>query len=101
MNSQEIATTILRQLGGRKFIAMTGAKHLAFDSDGSLSFKLPKIAGLKINYVKIKLNEMDLYDMEFGQVKKFDYKRLETVNGVYFDQLQKIFTEKTKLYTHL
>ena len=45
----------LKQLGGNKFIAMTGAKNLGFDSKGSkttLSFKIGRNSR-NINYVKV------------------------------------------------
>lgn len=47
MSGKEIATTILKQLGGNRFLAMTGAKHLAY-GDNDLRFRLPK-AKDKIN----------------------------------------------------
>lgn len=36
-----VANTILHQLGGRRFIAFTGARDLLGDTN-SLTFKLPK-----------------------------------------------------------
>ncbi len=107
-NYNEVAKTILSQLGGNKFTTMTGAKNLLSLSDGSggLSFKLPnKFAKNGINYVKIILNSNDLYDIEFGKIimKKYDYKYdvIKSVNDVYADQLQEIFTDVTGLDTHL
>jgi hypothetical protein len=97
---QSIARTILQQLGGNKFLAMTGARALA-DLGNGLSFKLPSRPGNPVNYVKITLTSMDLYDLEFGRIRGNIYKVAKTFNGVYFDQLQKIFTEVTGLYTHL
>ena len=43
----------------------------------------------------------DLYDMEFGRVWGSNYKVLEKVEGVYFDQLQSVFTTHTGLETRL
>jgi len=95
-----VAKTILQQLGGNKFIAMTGAKDLG-DGGKYLSFKIRARAKQSINYVKITLTSMDLYDMEFGSIRKHKLKVKKTVKGVYNDQLQKIFTDVTGLYTHL
>ncbi len=88
------ARTILEQLGGNKFIAMTGAKNLVAGIT-SLSFKIPQ--SKNINYVKIKLTEMDDYKLEFGKITGFDYKIIKIEDNVYFDQLQQVFTEKTGL----
>lgn len=93
----------LKQLGGNKFIAMTGARNFIYSKkDNNISFKIPRAAH-NINYVKITLNAMDLYDIEFGHINKktFGYKVIKTVMGVYNDQLQSIFTQETELYTYL
>ncbi|HFR1940581.1 TPA: hypothetical protein ACHVB4_003052, partial [Shigella sonnei] len=54
-----VATEILKQLGGNRFIAMTGATKFAyFDEKGEcgLFFRLPSNFSIKgINLVKIKL----------------------------------------------
>lgn len=103
-DDQNVARTILQQLGGNKFLAMTGARNLLNLGHG-LSFKLPKRSGNPVNYVKITLDSMDLYTMEFGRVGmrkgELKYTVLKTIGGLYFDQLQPIFTETTGLYTHL
>jgi len=98
---KEIAMETLKQLGGNKFLAMTGAKNLSFDDKGTLSFKLPRFAGLKINHVKIELNGKDLYDITFGRIYGLKYTVLNTVNDIYNDMLQSIFTKGTGLDTHL
>jgi len=93
------AQEVLKQLGGNKFIVMTGAKNFSKDKN-SIMFRIPK-ARLGINYIKIKLNSMDTYDMEFGKIRKFEYKVVKKVNGVYNDQLHEIFTRTTGLNTRL
>ena len=99
----KIAETILQQLGGNRFIVMTGAKNFMDLGDG-LSFKFPKTMK-KINYVKIKLNYLDLYNITFGKITKgIDWKLKiikKGVNDIYADQLQDIFTKYTGLYTSL
>lgn len=54
MTNMEIAETILIQLGGKRFIAFTGAKNFTAIKNG-LQFNLPKNA-CKVNCVQITLN---------------------------------------------
>ena len=106
-----IAQTILQQLGGNKFIAMTGSKNFTALNSG-LQMKLAKSKS-KANILKITLNGTDLYDMEFIKFTpyKFNIKtmteraeKIETVKkyeDVYYDMLQDIFTSETELRTSL
>ena len=95
------AKTILNQLGGNKFVVMTGAKNLV-DHGNGLSFKLPSnFATAGINYVKVTLDPTDTYSVEFGKLRGLTYKVLETLQDVYADMLQTIFTSKTGLDTHM
>lgn len=97
-NGKQIAETILAQLGGNRFLVMTGARNLLHDT-ASLSFKLPAIA--KANYVKITLDPDDTYSVEFGRVRGLGYFKMSTLSGVYADNLQSVFTSHTGLDTHL
>ena len=63
MSDNTVARTILEQLGGNKFLAMTGAKNLGFSKD-SLSMHLPKNMS-KANRLTIKLEWDDTYTMRF------------------------------------
>ena len=106
-----VAMEILKQLGGNKFLAMTGAKNLVYD-DNSLNMKLPKNMS-QANYLKITLNSLDTYDLRFYKVtggkmnmKTFEVspikeKDIKIINCVYCDQLQEIFTQVTGMYTSL
>ena len=85
----------LKQLGGNKFIAMTGAKNFTVGKEG-LAFKIGRNAKA-VNYVVIQLNGKDLYDMKFQKGTRV----LKTANDVYGDQLQKMFTKYTGMYTSL
>ena len=58
-----VAMTILDQLGGHKFVVMTGAKELV-DCGMGLRFKIGRNAS-KANMVTINLNGLDLYDIGF------------------------------------
>lgn len=100
-----VANNILAQLGGNRFIVMTGAKNIMGDQRpdglGKLSFRLPRYPGLKINHVEITLNAMDLYDVRFHQIKGRDVALLATHENVYAEDLRRIFERATGLRTSL
>lgn len=94
------AETIFEQLGGRQFIAMTGAKNFVADGD-VLRFKLPKCKK-GINYVAITLMPDDTYTVCFNKiVKQTEVTEISKREFVYEDNLQEIFTLETGLYTRL
>ena len=125
-----IAKTIFQQLGGSRFVIMTGAKNFVDTGDG-LRFTIGR-NGSKANMVKITLNGDDTYKMQFikngkninpymlmvkyyeqgmtnEQIEKkvqeatrrAEPTMLKEYDGIYCDQLQDLFTEYTKLYTRL
>jgi hypothetical protein len=95
------AHTILQQLGGSRFIAMTGARSFVGSQTG-LTFKLPaRFARGGINVVRIALDPSDTYTVEFGKLWGLDYRTIKTLDGVYAEDLQDIFTDATGLDTHL
>lgn len=98
MTDLTVANEILRQLGGNRFIAMTGAKDFA-GTVNSLRFRIPRSKG--INIIKIELNSMDEYDLTFSYVHGAKATLVEEITGIYNDQLQEIFTRQTGLYTTL
>lgn len=97
-----IAQTILSQLGGNRFIAMTGAKNLVNHGD-ALSFKLPaRFARDGINCVKVSYDEgRDLYDLSFDRLHGAKLTHKAAIEGAYADDLQRLFTETTGLDTRL
>lgn len=96
------ANTTIQQLGGHRFIAMTGSKNFVFDRKNStLTFQIGRGAKNGVNYVKVRLNGLDLYDLEFYRSRGTKLKIVSSVENVYFDQLQTVFTENTGFYTHL
>jgi hypothetical protein len=98
-----VANTILDQLGGGRFLAMTGAKNLLGDKD-SLQFKLPaRFAKSGINCVRVAINAMDTYDVEFYKIgrRSFDAERVEAIFGVYGEDLRRVFRETTGLEVSL
>ena len=93
------AQTILKQLGGSRFLAMTGAKNLVGDSN-MLMFSLPKNQS-KGNKMRVTLDANDTYTVELFKIRGCDVSTLATREGVYFDSLQEVFTSLTGMYTAL
>ena len=93
------AAIILKQIGGNRFIAMTGAKGFAF-SDKYMSFKIGRNSK-GINFVRIGHNAMDTYDMEFGFVSVKGLKVKKKVKGVYADMLGTMFKKYTGMNVSL
>jgi len=96
------AETILNQLGGRQFLAMTGAKNLGFGAKGELTFKVP--SG-KFNHVKVERNDRDLYTVTFHKLRNKEgvptVIATKTVEDVPAENLADVFTRATGLETRL
>ncbi len=93
------AMIIMDQMGGiNKVTAMTGAFNF-MKTDNSMQFKFK--GSKTFNCVKIELNSMDLYDVTFYKLGKYDIKKQKGVNGIYNDQLKKVFESNTELYLSL
>ena len=94
-----VSKTILAQLGGQRFIAMTGANSFT-GSTSTLTFRLPKNSkGVK--GVRITLDPTDTYTVEFLAMRKFEVVMLAKCEGVYCDMLREVFTDNTGLATSL
>lgn len=99
LNTMSAAVEILKQLGGNKFIAMTGATCYS-DNDGNtlvVKFKGSRIA----NIMYVTLNCLDLYDVKICKYKAMEVKPIKEVENVCFDVLKDIFEETTRLRTSL
>ena len=95
------AKDTLNHLGGKRFMVMTGAKPLTIDKKRKeLLFKIGRNAK-GINLVTIRLTSLDLYDMEFAQVRMGNKKVKAVEKRVYGDQLQKFFKKHTGMNTYL
>lgn len=101
--AKQVASTILHQLGGRRFIAMTGARDFIAINDGlgGMHCRIPKMTGVKVNTVKITLNEMDYYDVSFGRLYAGKHKVISEHSDICFDELQTLFRRETGLATSL
>ena len=97
--SQQVAKTILQQLGGNRFIAMTGAKNFG-SSRNSLQFKIGRNSK-SISHVIITLKSSDLYDVEFIRMRGTSRKVVKKVKGVYADQLGTMFKKYTGMNVRL
>lgn len=99
MDRRQAAET-LKQIGGNRFIAMTGAKHFTFGKEGMM-FKIGRNSK-RVNYVKIDYDRgKDLYNMSFDWVTIKGIKNKKKLKGVYADQLAKAFEKYTGMYTSL
>lgn len=101
----DIATAeeILRQLGGRRFALMVGAKNFMSIENG-LQFALPnRFAKDGINKVRVVLDGDDTYTVTFWRTQsKAPYVfPVAACPGVYNEELQSVFKEQTGLDTKL
>jgi hypothetical protein len=95
MTDMTVARTILDQLGGARFVTMTGATNLDSTED-SLSFKLgvnPK----RVSHVRVTLTPADLYSVSFFRIGKAP----QIASDVYCSMLAAVFCEHTGLATNL
>lgn len=97
MTSTQVAQTIFDQLGGGRFLAMTGAKNMVYSAD-SLMFSLPaRFAKNKINKVRITLDASDTYTVECFYIKGADVTTIASSAYIYGDRLRDAFTRMTGL----
>ena len=102
MDKNQVAQTIVQQLGAWRFVVMTGAKLFSVLSEGGVQFSLPSNSALQsINRVSIVLTPADLYDITFSRVRGVEVKEVAKYRGIFFDQLQLLFTSVTGLATRL
>lgn len=102
-----VGNEMLRQLGGRRFMMMVGAKQPIWNGDkNELGMKIGRNS-IGANYFVIRLNPRDLYDLRF-ESRRMNRKTYEMSvkvkaehNDVYADQLQEIFENTTGLYTRM
>lgn len=97
------AGTILAQLGGNRFLAMTGARNLLNCSD-ALQFDLPRgSAKNKATKVRVTLTSADLYEVRFMRwnSRALLCDELGTVEDVYASDLRRVFTDATGLHCTL
>lgn len=95
--NKAIAQTILNQLGGIRLLnTMIGAKNYTFD-ENLVGFRYMNAERNNSNHIQIHLLPSDLYKLEFWNIRGMKSKVVETIEGVYADNLAEIFQDKTGL----
>ena len=99
-DAKQIADTILKQLGGGRFVAMTGAKNLAYrSSPPGLSMSIGRGAKNGIKYFRVDYDRaMDTYTLIFmnnsgGTVREIPF--------VHAGEMRRVFTMTTGFDTSL
>lgn len=106
-DAREVGNEILRQLGGGRFMAMVGGKNAMYGMFGGkpgLQVSIGKGAEGGINRVIITLDRAtDTYRMEFWKIAKggLSTQKVSEASMVYADDLQRVFTDRTKFYTSM
>jgi hypothetical protein len=98
-----ISETILAQLGGQRFKAMTGAKNFSHN-DSMLAFQLPR-GTTKNKAVQVYIHYdagKDLYEMSFYRFKR-DYTpvEIEIIYDLDVEAMRSVFVDRTGLYLSL
>lgn len=95
--SNQIATTILNQIGGKgRVSSMIGARDFVAIEQG-LRFKFTARARNRINCVDIRLDASDTYDVTFARVWSFGSECIRSNRGVHADQLRAVIEQATGL----
>ena len=95
-----VGRTILSQLGGGRFIAMTGASYFLAGSR-ELQFRIPRCGRKKknINRIRIELAADDTYTVTFYYVYRTGM-RVNVISehqGIYEENLKELVSEHTAL----
>lgn len=91
------ARIIQSQIGG-KALFMLGACNFATDGN-DLRFKIKGCK--KINFVIIRVNSLDLYDIEFIKIKGYDIKKVSEYSSVYAESLRTLISSETGLAVNI
>ena len=95
-----VATTIIQQLGGRRFMAMTGTRRFLVTGDG-IQFRIGRGAQHGITLVTIALTPADTYRVRFYRTRGVTSTLVEELTDVYCDGLRAAFTRVTGFDTRL
>lgn len=93
---------MFRQLGGRHFIAMTGAKEFmsADNPQPKLIFRVPaNLTKERGTHFEISLMPNDTYTLVFFKERLSERQIIAREDGIYCDMLQDRFTAMTGLIT--
>ena len=96
-----IGQTILDQMGGsRRLQVMLGVKQFILLNDG-VAFQWPNKTPSKGNYVEVKLNGSDLYDVAFYMVGRGAKKLVKKFDDLYAEDLVSTFERQTGWYLRM
>jgi hypothetical protein len=99
-----VARTILEQLGGNKFIVMTGAKSFV-QTDRALYMIIPMGPGRGRRMFRVELADNDTYRVRLSRLRPGKRQpEVETIaaqDDVYCDMLAAVFERMTGLRTRL
>lgn len=95
------ALTILNQLGGNKFVYMTGVKNLV-SCEEALMMDLPK-NNSEAKYLRIEIEGNDTYNLIFRKQNKkdFTFPIVKIYKNVFAQSLNTIFEIETGLITKI
>ena len=95
----QIAKTIAAQLGGTgRLSVMINARDFVAD-EAALMFRFS--GSRKMNKIRISLNSLDLYDVDFYKLAKYDCKTVKSIENVYSEDLKRIIEAETGLFLSL
>ena len=103
--NNQIVFEMMRALGGKRFLVMTGSKptykKVSDTRSPEIGFKLARNKS-KCNHMRVIYNYgADLYEIEFLKITTKEFKVVEKFTGVYNDMLEEIFSDYTGLCTRL
>ena len=106
MNNEQLAKTIIQQMGGanrlRMFVGTTQfIRHPESESNrGALSFRFK--GSRKFNHLKVTLDWDDTYSLSFCKITRLgEMTKQKEYSTIYCDQLVEIFENTTELYLSL
>ena len=97
METLTVANDIRQILGGT--LVMIGAKNLG-GTLNSLSFRIGGNVK-RVNHIKITLNSLDLFDIEFNTIRGFKVTKTVTETGLFNDMLKDSIKRNTGFETVL
>lgn len=94
----QVANTILTQLGGRSALAMLGAGHILTDKD-RVHIHIGSNPN-KVSILVIRLDPSDTYTVQFWRGKGIHCKMMSEVSDVYRDSLRRVVETGTGFYVN-
>lgn len=95
MNYQ-VPETILQQLGGKRFMVMTGSK---VDNVTEISILLKLGCGAKVTKFEVILKPDDTYTVNLIAGTGVRCRVIKKIDSVYCDSLVEVFERETGFYT--